>query len=476
MASRRMNGRGSVSKRKDGRYGVSLWMTLPDGTRKRKHFTVSTRQAADDLLHERIEQVRRNIPVAVRSWKVGDYLDHWLENVVRAKDRPRTVELYEIYIRIHLKPLLGSKSLTELTVIETQTALNALVERVSIRVAHGAKGVLRAALNRAMREQLISQNVATLAELPPWRRKSITPWTEDEARAFLAAARGHQWELAFQMLLYYGLRKGELLGLRWSDVNLERGEIRVEQQLQAVGGVVSFGPVKTEAGRRLLPIYPALRELLEQHAVAAGRDISKHDEIGDALVFVSSAGTPINPYNFSRTFHLICEKAGIRRITIHHLRHTAATLLKKLGVPARDVQLILGHSHVSTTQQLYQHGDIDGQREAIEKVGRALQPVADSSNGGQKGGQVQKTAGETDGFDWTISGGPGGTRTHDILLKRRAQSTLENLPTSVIERVLALTYEYKLGCVAVKKAVRIKQPSTPLIPNWHRTLMRRATS
>jgi integrase len=165
------------------------------------------------------------------------------------------------------------------------------------------------------------------------------------------------------MLLFYGMRRGEVLGLRWCDVDLDTGVLSIENQLQRIDGKLTIGPVKTDAGRRQLPIVPVLEDRL--------RELHTDDVRPEDLVFQSTVGTPIDPKNFVRTFHQICEAAGLRRITVHHTRHTAATMLKDLGVDAKDAQLILGHAHVSTTQQLYQHGDITRQTRALGQLARS---------------------------------------------------------------------------------------------------------
>ena len=164
------------------------------------------------------------------------------------------------------------------------------------------------------------------------------------------------------MLLLYGMRRGEVLGLRWCDVSFELGQFHIHQQLQRIGKDLVQGPVKTAAGRRLLPLIGPLHDgLLDMYARrnACTTENAAARVAGDvSLVFLSSTDTPIDPKNFVRAFHEISRKAGLPYIKLHHTRHTAATMLKNLGVPARDAQLILGHAHVTTTQQLYQHADM----------------------------------------------------------------------------------------------------------------------
>jgi integrase len=462
MVSKASNGRGSIYHRKDGRYQVAVRMTLPDGTSKRVYTTVRSKAEAEERLHEQLELNRRGIPTPARSWRVDDYLDYWLQEVVSAKNRPKTVELYEMYLRVYIRPALGRKQLRELSVKDVQTLLNRVATDRSIRLAHGTRSVLRAALNRAMREELLPRNVAALTELPAWRRKAITPWSVAEANRFLMSTNGSPLHLPFQLLLTYGMRRGEVLGLRWADVDFEGCTIAVEQQLQRLHRELVVGPVKTDAGRRLLPLLPLTsRALLDAFKTAQASRARTADELitdGD-LVFVTSSGRPFDPDAFSDSFQRLRERAGVRRITVHHLRHTAATMLKNLGVPARDAQLILGHAQITTTQELYQHGDLEGQARAISMIERQLSPAAGSRRGGQNGGQTNKSPTFISDFiDSTSvnSGGPAGDRTLDILLKSLSGYTLETLPTSVFGHLRALTRAHRIGAVVVKSGGQLR--------------------
>lgn len=177
------------------------------------------------------------------------------------------------------------------------------------------------------------------------------------------------------LLLLYGLRRGEVLGLRWTDADSEYGVIRIRQQISRVDdGELRVGPVKTSAGRRDLPLLPLAADVLN---IRHDAQIADCAELGRAwldtgLIFTTRTGRPIEPRNLVRSFHRICDAHDIRAIKVHHLRHTTATLLKNLGVPARDAQLILGHSRLAVTQEIYTHEDREAQHEALTKISRAL--------------------------------------------------------------------------------------------------------
>jgi integrase len=352
------------------------------GTRKRITVYGHTRQQATERMREAQERNRQGIPVPDRAWKLADWLDYWLEHVVAPNRRPATFALYEMVVRTNLKPALGKYPLTRLSSSRVQMFLNhQLAHGQSIRRVQIMRTVLSSALTRAMREELVVRNVARLAELPTWERKPITPWTAAEARTFLDATRNDPLYPAFVLLLVYGLRRGEALALRWRDIDDDDSEIRVRQQIQRVNGQLRVGPLKTTAGRRDLPLLPVVSDVLVMRKTAQAAD---RNALGQAwedrgLVFTTRTGRPIEPRNLVRSFRRICDHNRLRPIAVHHLRHTTATLLKNLGVPARDAQIILGHSRLAVTLEIYTHEDRRAQREALTKISDALRH--DGQNG-----------------------------------------------------------------------------------------------
>lgn len=416
MNGRRANGEGSLSKRKDGRWEGAAYLRTVGGKVRRIRVYAQTRSEAHTKLTARLADAARGVPIADRTWKVGDYLDHWFTNNTTL--RPATRELYEAAIRNHVKPMIGTCTLDRLTVPVLQQLLDE--QRAigkSLRTVQLIRTILSAALTRAMRDELVTRNVARLVVLEQSEREEITPWSADEARRFLLFVRNHPLYPAFLLLMVYGVRRGETLGLRWSDIDWDNGIIHIRQQLQQIGNHLEVGPVKTSAGRRNLPLLPiirrALTELREQHGRAVQpespdmemidgteidiamlirtsssnetdktRDLTT-DEIAD-IVLRGRNGRPLWPRNFVRTFHRLCRLAGVRRIKPHHLRHGVATLLKDLGVQPRDAQLILGHAHISTTMQIYQHADLATQQTALDRVGRVLLDDGDGSRSRQE--------------------------------------------------------------------------------------------
>jgi integrase len=170
------------------------------------------------------------------------------------------------------------------------------------------------------------------------------------------------------------MRRGEVLGLRWQDIDFDGKVIHVRQQIYRAGGELHIGPVKTRAGSRNLPLLGLARTALaaRQEAQDSDRATLGAAWADTGLVFTTRTGRPVEPRNLVRSFTRICDHGGIRKIRLHAIRHTTASLLKDLGVPARDAQVILGHSHISTTQQIYTHVDEAARRDAVTRINKLL--------------------------------------------------------------------------------------------------------
>lgn len=244
----------------------------------------------------------------------------------------------------------------------------------SVRNVQILRQILSAALSRAVREELVARNVARLVELPSWEPAVTIPWSPAEALAFLQAAFSDPLYPAFVLLLLYGMRRGEVLGLRWQDADFGTETIHVRQQVLRVQGQLYVGPVKTRAGSRDLPLIGLAKQALTMRREAQETDRAnlRRAWADTGLVFTTKTGRPVEPRNLVRSFTRICEASNIRRIRVHAVRHTTASLLKDLGVPVRDAQIILGHAHVITTQQIYTHVDEAARRDAVTKLNELL--------------------------------------------------------------------------------------------------------
>jgi integrase len=370
---RRANREGSIWQRHDGRWTGAAYVLTTAGTFKRAYIYGRTRDEAHAKLVRLQESSARGIPLPDHPWKVGEYLDYWLADVAKPAVRPTTYAKYEFIVRLYLRPGLGRHRLDRLSVQLVQSFFNArLVAGDSVALVHIMRMVLGAALARAMREELLQRNVARLTTLPPATPDRRQPWTAEESRRFLGAARVDPLYPAFVLLLVYGLRRGEVLGLSWRDVDTGNGVLRIRQQLVRAGGRLRLGPVKTAAGRRELPLIGIVDDVLGRQAEMRIVGSRSDEWTAHELVFTTRTGHPVEPRNLARSFSRISARAGLRPIRLHDLRHTTATLLKNLGVPPRDTMEILGHTRIAVTMEIYTSADGTSRRDAIDKLSQLL--------------------------------------------------------------------------------------------------------
>ncbi|MEV6241022.1 site-specific integrase [Lentzea sp. NPDC051838] len=376
MARRAANGEGSVWRRPDGRYEGRAYFLAASGKHKPRSFYGKTHKEAHDKLTAALAQAQRGIPIPDKTWKLGDFLDNWLSHEVLTNKRPSTYDQCESITRIYLKPGLGRYSLSQLTVPIVQRFINDQISSGrSLTNAATIRKVLSSALTSAMRQELVTRNVARLVVVPTHTTRQVIPWSFEEATQFLQAIDEEPMRAAYVLLVRYGLRRGEVLGLRWCDVDFSKNSLHIEQQLQWSKRLGFYtGPLKTSSARRTLPLIDEARMALLAHRSKQSLYDTQASPSGPAkdLVFTTSSGLPVDPKNFTRAFRRICRQNEIREITVHHVRHTTNTLLKMLGVQPRDRQLILGHSQLDMTLGVYEHDNQALRRESLTKLGDAL--------------------------------------------------------------------------------------------------------
>jgi len=361
---------GSVFLRKDGRWEGRAVIALPDRQRRRISVYGRTQAEATRRLDAAMRLADAGHPVNAAATTLGGYLDYWLQAVVATTRQPATYEIDETNIRLYLKPGLGKRQMADISVRELQNFWsNQLAAGVSVRTVHKQRAVLSAALTHAMREELIERNAARLVELPAYRPKIVTPWTVAEVGKFLVAARDDPLYIAFFLGAHYGLRRGEICGLRWTDIDVATSCIRIRSQLQRRDGKLLLTQLKTPASNRDLPLTPPIRSLLEDHRRRSGT--------GEPSPYVihTATGKPIEPRNLLRSFKRIAFANGLRPIKLQELRHTTVTLLKEADVPVRDGQAILGHASATTTLQIYQHSDLPAKTKALDQLTRYIEPT-----------------------------------------------------------------------------------------------------
>lgn len=373
--SKRGMGEGSIYKRKDGRWAATIDLGWLDGRRKRKTFYGNTRRKVQEQLTIALRDVQQGFPIASERQSLRQFLEYWLTESVKPTVRPRTFQSYDEIVRLHIMPSLGRTPLVKLTPQAVQSLINEKLDSgLSPRRVQYIHAVLRRALGQAEAWSLIPRNVAKLVKPPRVERFEIQPFTPEEARAFLSAIQGDRLEALYTVALAVGLRKGEALGLKWDDVDLEAGTIMIRFSLQRIEGELKLVEPKSAKSRRTIAMpaisVNALRahraRQLEERLVAG----SVWQESG--FTFTTPVGTPLDGPNVSRHFHRTLKKAGMSRQRFHDLRHTAASLMLVQGIHPRVVMETLGHSQISLTMNTYSHVIPVLKQEAARKMDAVL--------------------------------------------------------------------------------------------------------
>ena len=357
MGKRRGHGEGSIYQRDDGRWCASIDLGYVNGRRRRRVIYGPTRKAVADQLKALHQQQAAGVVITERQ-TVQQFLKRWLEEVVKQRNKIRTFEGYERIVELYLNPHLGRIALTKLTPEYVQQLINVLAAKgLAPNTVRNVRAVLRRALNQALKWGLVARNVAALVDTPRIEQQAIAPMDEQQARALLAAVAGDRLEALYRIALSLGLRRGEVLGLKWEDVDLERATIRIVRAIQwtRTQGMV-FSTPKTKGSSRTLHLPETLLSSLRQHKARQDeeRKSPRWQECG--MVFTTTKGTPLHPDNITHRFKAALRKAGLPETTrFHDLRHSCATLLLAQGVPPRVVMEILGHDQISTTMNIYAH-------------------------------------------------------------------------------------------------------------------------
>nr|WP_258404970.1 site-specific integrase [Streptomyces cyaneus] len=385
MAKRRPNGGGTITKRSDGRYQGAAYVTDTDGNRVRKYVYGRTWDEANEKLGKLQDQERNGIPVPSRSWTLGEWLAYWLEHIVKPEREHNTYVKYESKVRLYLLPHLGKKPLVKLTPAQSPRLHGGPDSGEGRRLgplrwlASPSSRVLRNALNRAMREELVTRNVALLVDMPKVIKDRGTAWNAREAIASCGRSAPTGSTRPASSFLVLGLRRSEVLGLRWQDIDFEAGRFTPVKQVQRVKGVgLVLKDLKTESSQAVLPLPEFCARVLEERRElqALERKIAgEHwsQEPDQDLIFSSEHGGMIDPVGFSRTFDRLVKRAGVRRITVRLARHTCGTLLAFLKVHPKVAQAILRHSQISMTMDVYTHVVGDSEREAVGMLAELLE-------------------------------------------------------------------------------------------------------
>jgi integrase len=376
---RNANGEGTIYKCKSGKHKgkwigqLTIGITL-DGKQKRKTVYGHSRAEANEKIQQLLDELGKGIDLQKQyNTTLGNWLETWMNDYKRMDLRLSTWENYQRSIKTHILPALSHISLGQLRTDDIQHLYNNMVKNGSapatVRRVHQ---IINSCLTQAEKNRLLSWNPAKATKLPKLESKEVRAMSQKEMDKFLAVLDGERWEAAFICLLGTGLRQGELLALRWQDVDLRNRTIKVSQAMARTKekGLV-FDEPKTAKSKRVIPLLKYVVKALRQHKVrqaeiklAAGENFQDH-----GLVFCTDVGTPIYPRNFTQKFYILREKAGISSdLNLHALRHTFATRLLEEGENLKVLQELLGHTDIGTTANTYAHVSPELMREAVSKL------------------------------------------------------------------------------------------------------------
>lgn len=390
--SKRPNGEGTIYlDEKSGKWQAQIHVRTPEGQRKRKTLRGKTQRDVARQLREVRQRLDSGMPVSSRrSQTLTEYGHHWVHEVLPAQVTlgtisPRTADGYTTLWLAHVEPGLGHLRLDQLGPAQVRTWLASKVGTISrrkkplsARSIAAIHSVLRRALRDALREELVTRNVATLVAPPRPERRNVEALTPDEATKMVRAAPDHSLGALWVLLLAMGLRLGEALALRWEDVDTDKGTLAVRRSVGRVRATpdadgkrataLLVGRTKTPASTDVLPLPVVVGKALRQHRAAqAKKQVAAPAWENPGLIFTTETGGLLDGRNVLRAWKSFAKKAGITRDTrLHLLRHSTATFLLSEGVPMEVIRAMLRHTRLATTSDLYAHVTAVLQRDAAD--------------------------------------------------------------------------------------------------------------
>ena len=378
MARKRKSGTGTIRQRKDGRWEGRAVVGYDDkGLPKTKNVLAKTKHECQEKLTKLMETVG-----CTKSEKIcadmpfGEWMDFWYQTYIKSGLRPATQNTYESTIYQHIIPQLGKIPLCQLTqkdlqqfyahlkkegrLVRTEQFGKGLSDRM-VRMCHAK---CRAALDQAVQENLIRTNPAVGCKLPPKRSPEMQVLSRQELQRFLIQAKADGYFELFLLDLSTGLRRGELLALQWSDLDLETGTLSVTKQVYEVNGKMQLSAPKTKASIRKLVLPPAVVEVFREYRKTAK----------SRWLFPSpkNLDMPLTPGSMLRRLHIILERAGCKQIRFHDLRHTFTTISLEHGMDSKTLSAIIGHISSRTTLNIYTHITDEMQENAAVSIDQGI--------------------------------------------------------------------------------------------------------
>ncbi len=379
MAKRRANGEGNIRKRSDGRWEGRYTAGRDPETGKTVYKNVlgKTQTEVKAKLKKAIQENTEVDTLKAAQYTVGQWMDVWFENYAKIKVRPTSHQTYRGYIDNHIKPNIGKIPLSKLTTLELQKLYKKLLSRgrvnrieakgqpkgLSPKTVRNIHQVISSAMDFARAQKLIVVNPTDGCALPKLEHREMKTLPVEQLTSFLREAKESGVFEMYYIELATGLRRGELLGLKWEDLDLEQGTLRVQRQVSRINGKVMEAPLKTKNSYRTISLGADAVEILKEQRKKCGN--------GD-YVFPSPTGGPISPDSVIQMLHRVLKRAGLPKVRFHDLRHTFATVALQNGVDIKTVSGMLGHYSAGFTLDTYAHVTTQAQREAAKTMGSVL--------------------------------------------------------------------------------------------------------
>ena len=384
MAKKRANGEGSIRKRKDGRWEGRYTAGHDPATGKTIYKNVLGRTQAEvkEKLKRAIEDSAKLDMSKMGQYTVGQWMDIWFENYAKIKVRPSSHQTYRGYIENHIKPNIGSIPLNKLTSLELQKLYkkllgNGRVERIeskkqpkglSAKTVRNINQIIASALNLAIEHRLILTNPANACALPKLEHREMKTLPVEQLTSFLREAKESGVFEMYYIELATGLRQGELLGLKWSDIDLEHGSLRVQRQMARIDGEIVEAPLKTKNAYRTLPLSADATDVLKAQKKKCGNS---------QYVFPSPTGGPISPDSVLHMLHRVLKRAGLPKVRFHDLRHSYAVAAIRAGDDIKTVQETLGHATAAFTLDVYGHVTNQMKQASAERMDAYIKNVSE---------------------------------------------------------------------------------------------------
>ena len=378
MAKKRANGEGNIRKRKDGRWEGRFTAGHDPATGKQiiKSVLGKTQAEVKEKLKKAMEDSTKVDFTKNGKYTVGTWLDEWFENVAKIKVRASSHQTYKGYIENHIKPNIGNIPIEKLTTMDLQKFYRKLltkgrVERIeskdqpkglSAKTVRNINQVISSAMELAVAQKIIPANPTNACALPKIEHQEMQTIPVEQLQAFLQEAKATGVYEMYYIKLATGLRRGELLGLKWQDIDWKNGVIKVHRQVARVDGQIKESPLKTKSSYRTVTISQQAIEVLKE----------QKKKTNDAYVFPSPNGGPISPDSVNNMLKRVLERAGIPKVRFHDLRHTFATIALQNGVDIKTVSSMLGHFSAGFTLDTYAHVTTSAQKEAAQTMGNIL--------------------------------------------------------------------------------------------------------